>query len=268
MSTHLTNFDYIIIAILFLSTFFALLKGFIRTLVSLIGTVLSLYVTTKLYPILLPIISKKYAASTMTAKIGTGLLSYVVALIIIGIISKFILSLTSNFRGGALDRSLGLIFGFIRGVLIACMIFLVANAIISNLPLIRSSKNKWLTESKSYFLLKSGSEVLLMFLPVDKEDKDALLGNKRDEQGGGKLTKEIYKQIIDSIPADVMPQIDQKTIDNITSGKVTEKEKEKEKNQLQQLMDKAQDIKAEGGSPVEGFDILLKELLPSQQKAE
>ena len=113
----MTYVDWIVVAILVLSAGLAWMRGFMRELLSIGGWVAAGVVTFLGVPAARPI-SSQYISDSLFADVAAGIAIFVVTLIICSIIGHFISKRVQDSMLGPVDRSLGLLFGMIRGALI------------------------------------------------------------------------------------------------------------------------------------------------------
>lgn len=119
-----TWLDYAIIAVLILSVFIGLLRGFIKETLSLVSWVAAAWVAALTY---------KSAANWLTPYINVEAVRQVAAFliiffacIVIGSMLNFLMSIIVNKSGlGGTDRVLGIAFGLGRGVLVVALVLLV-----------------------------------------------------------------------------------------------------------------------------------------------
>lgn len=154
----LTGFDYVIVAIFFLSVLFGLLRGFISELISLLTWIVAFVVAT-LYSSKVATLfmnSSMFKSATSTAAntnahqsadvslfaVGVSFVCLFVLVLIIGGIINFIVSRASAVGGpGIVNRILGGMFGFIRGYLTALLVvFLVSFTAFTAQPAWKNSK--------------------------------------------------------------------------------------------------------------------------------
>lgn len=113
----MTYVDWIVFAILVLSAGLAWMRGFMREMLSIGGWVAAGVVTFLGVPAARPI-SGKYISDPLFADVAAGIAIFVVTLIICSIIGHFVSRRIQDSMLGPVDRSLGLLFGVIRGALI------------------------------------------------------------------------------------------------------------------------------------------------------
>ena len=121
----MTVFDYVVIGVVVLSTLLALLRGFMRVVTSLVAWVVG-------------ILAAVHLASPVGGMLpdfgGSPAIRYAVAFVVILVVVLFIGALVGymlarllHFAGlGFLDRALGAIVGFVRGIAIAVLLVLLA----------------------------------------------------------------------------------------------------------------------------------------------
>ena len=107
--------------------------------------------------------ARSLIAEPIVADIATVLVSFIVALIILHLITMWIADLVVDSKIGPLDRTLGFIFGIVRGVLIAVVVVIFGVWLLSpNIP-------TWAAESKSLPILQDFGDSLIGMLPEDLE---------------------------------------------------------------------------------------------------
>ena len=167
----LTHFDMVIIAIIAISTVIALYRGFSKSFLSIVGWIISAIVAIKCYHLFSPLFLNHVDSKQMADAAGFTAVFVVVA-IIITIINAALISLLANFCGGFLDRSFGLLFGFVRGcilvsVLFYCMILVMPSLIQKNETNEEYQQKlpTWIKNSKSLILLHRGAFFVGKYIP-------------------------------------------------------------------------------------------------------
>ncbi|MBS0350894.1 MAG: CvpA family protein [Proteobacteria bacterium] len=141
-SMHWVNFnwvDYTILAVVIISLLIGLIRGFICEIISLIAWIAAFF------------LAFKYAGAVATHIhfVNANTAKYIIAFVIIAIV-VLILGITVNaivehlwHRTGVpiMDRSLGLLLGIVRGiVIVAFVLLLVRNSALNNEPVIKNSQ--------------------------------------------------------------------------------------------------------------------------------
>lgn len=117
----LSNFDYCIIGILFISLLIGLCRGLMREFLGLVSWTLAGLAMVYLTPILS---DKFFKNKTAMTEISLGLGIAIVVLIIMTFIIYFITNKVRTSPLNALDRILGLVFGLARGAILILAVYL------------------------------------------------------------------------------------------------------------------------------------------------
>jgi membrane protein required for colicin V production len=155
----MTSADLIIIAILALSALLAFMRGFVREVLSIGAWVGAALATIYGFPIAQPY-ARKYIEVALFADIAAGVAIFIVALIVLTVLSH---ALSRNVRSsalGAVDRSLGLLFGLVRGAVLVCLAYLVMAWAIP-----QEDRPVWVAEARALPLVQQGAGLLLKILP-------------------------------------------------------------------------------------------------------
>jgi membrane protein required for colicin V production len=126
METHsiLNTLDYVVLGIILLSGLLALMRGFIREVLSLAAWVGAYMVAAKYYPHAEPWVAKYTKNETAITVVASALI-FCGALVVLSIIGYFIAKVVRGPAITAIDRSLGFVFGLLRGFLICAAVYLL-----------------------------------------------------------------------------------------------------------------------------------------------
>ena len=119
----ITLLDIILLVVMLISGLLAMIRGFMREILSIAAWGIAALVTLYSYPRVLPI-AKQYVNSDMVATgVSIGGV-FLITLLIVSIITVRISDMILDSRVGALDRTLGFLFGLGRGLIIVVVAFL------------------------------------------------------------------------------------------------------------------------------------------------
>ena len=163
----ITLLDGILIGITLFSAVLAMVRGFSREVLSVASWVAAAFAAYYFYPLLLPY-AQEYTTSTTVAMIGSAALIFLVALIIVSFITMKIADFIIDSRVGALDRTLGFVFGAARGLLLVVVGMLFFNWLVQD----PERQPTWVVEAKSKPLLDQLGTQLVNMLP---DNADALI---------------------------------------------------------------------------------------------
>lgn len=169
-------FDAIVLGVALFSAVLAMVRGFSREVLSVVSWVGSAYAAYKLYPFGVPY-AKNFIHEDKFAIIASAAVIFLIALIVISFITMRIADMIIDSRIGALDRTLGFIFGAARGILIIVVAVQFFNEWVP-----KEKHPAWIASSKSKPFLDDLGEKLKAALP---EDIAALLRKKIEEKMNG-----------------------------------------------------------------------------------
>lgn len=175
--------DIILIGMMLLSGLLAMIRGFSREVLSISSWAVAGIAAFLFYKTLAPTVAgfmKSLTENELAINIVSGGIIFVIVLIIVSIITLKIADFIVDSRVGALDRTLGFLFGAVRGFLLIMVMVLFAEFLFSE------SMPNWITNAKSKPLISSVGERLIDSIPEDPWDTiRKKLGVGDDEQAEG-----------------------------------------------------------------------------------
>lgn len=149
--------DYAILGILVISTFISLLRGFVREALSLAGWILAFWVSLTFATGLASLLTGTMEDPTFRLIVAfIGL--FVLSLIVSGVVNFFAVKLVHRTGLTRMDRFLGVLFGFARGILIVSILVLMAG--LTTLP-----REPWWGDSFFLFRFQAIAEGIKTLLP-------------------------------------------------------------------------------------------------------
>ena len=214
-----TNLDYIVIGIVLFSGLLALMRGFVREIFSLIAWAGAYFAATKFYPLAMPFVHH-YIKSDKAVEWASMAAVFTVTLIILVILGSIVCSFIKGNTLTAIDRSLGFVFGLARGVLVVCIIYLVATIVLwPDLDKVQSAKAAtedeapqqqekghnappdFLVQAKTRPLVAYGANVLKALIP--EKMLDGTLKNAQSQVDA--LTKDKQQKALDMLSTPTTP---------------------------------------------------------------
>ena len=159
----ITLLDIILLVVMLISGLLAMIRGFMREVLSIAAWIIAALVTLYAFPRALPL-AKEYFASTMVATGVTVAALFLVTLLVVSVITVRISDLVLDSRIGALDRTLGFLFGLGRGLIIVVVAFLFFAWLVPE-----RSQPDWVRSAKSKLVLQGTGQWLESLLPEDPE---------------------------------------------------------------------------------------------------
>ena len=157
----ITILDGIVIGVALFSAVLAMVRGFSREVLSVASWVGAAAAAYFLYPVLLPY-AKDYTTSDTVPMVGSAAAVFLVALIVISFITMRIADFIIDSRIGALDRTLGFVFGAGRGLLLAVIGYLFFTALVPE-----KMQPPWAKDAKAKPMLEETGRSLIAMLPQD-----------------------------------------------------------------------------------------------------
>ena len=136
---HLLWVDWLILAVLAFSCIISVIRGFVREALSLASWVCAFVVARTFHPNLETLLAD--SVSTPSVRMAAAFLILFLATLVVGALIGHLIGKLVHASGlSALDRSLGMIFGFVRGV----VVIVVAVALLRLTPVVQDA---WWNES-------------------------------------------------------------------------------------------------------------------------
>jgi membrane protein required for colicin V production len=167
MGQALTVADVGIIGILLISALWAFLRGFVREVLGVAAWVGAAFVTLYGFAYVQPY-ARQLIAIQFLADAVAGVVLFVVSLILFSVISHAISSQVRDSALSAIDRSLGFVFGLLRGAVIVCIAYLLLKWAVP--PQDRPS---WIMSARALPAIEQGVAVLEQLIPRSARDRGA-----------------------------------------------------------------------------------------------
>jgi membrane protein required for colicin V production len=173
--------DICVLAVIGLSALLALSRGLVKEVLSILSWVGAVLAVIFLLPRLRPI-ALRYISEPLLADIVTGIGIFVVAIIVLGVVNHYLSANVRSSALGALDRSLGLVFGLIRGAVIVSFAYILMTWVLPN----SASRPDVIREARTEPLVAQGADFLKSLLPADVINRGSMAldtGMQKIEQG-------------------------------------------------------------------------------------
>lgn len=168
--------DILVIAVLLISALIAFLRGVIREILTITGVVGGLAAAYFGGPLLQPHMRGWFGVEDgveperlfgiLPYDIVADALSYgaifIIVVIILSVLSHFLAEGARSVGLGAVDRSLGFVFGLLRGIVLLGLLYLPVHLFID-----QDSKDAWFSNSRTHFYLERVSSAMAEFIPED-----------------------------------------------------------------------------------------------------
>ena len=159
----ITLLDIILLLVMLVSGLLAMIRGFMREILSIGAWGVAALVTLYSYPRVLPLAKQYFNSDLVAAAVSAGGV-FLTTLLIVSIITARVSDMVLDSRVGALDRTLGFLFGLARGLVIVVVAFLFFAWLVPD-----RSQPEWVRSAKSKLVLQNTGQWLMSMLPDDPE---------------------------------------------------------------------------------------------------
>jgi membrane protein required for colicin V production len=159
----ITLLDIILIGVMLVSALLAMIRGFMREILSIAAWVIAAVATLYAYAKFLPLAKSYFNNDIVAAGVLVGG-TFLGTLLIVSVITVRFSDMVLDSRVGALDRTLGFLFGLGRGLIIVVVAFLFFAWLVPP-----RTQPSWVANAKSKVVLQSTGDWLISMLPDDPE---------------------------------------------------------------------------------------------------
>jgi membrane protein required for colicin V production len=159
----ITLLDVILLVVMLISALLAMVRGFMREVLSIASWAAAALVTVWAYPKLKPIALQYFTNDIVASAAAIGV-AFMGTLLVVSVVTIKISDMILDSRVGALDRTLGFLFGLARGLVIVVVAFLFFAWLVPD-----RSQPDWVKNAKSKVVLQGTGQWLMSMLPEDPE---------------------------------------------------------------------------------------------------
>jgi membrane protein required for colicin V production len=170
--------DLVVLGVIFVSAVLAMMRGFTREVLAIASWVAAAVVAYLFYKPVLPYVRQYISHEMISLAIAIGAV-FIVTLIVVSLITVRVSDFILDSRIGALDRTLGFLFGAARGALICVIGFIFFGWLVPT-----DKQPEWVKSSKARPYLESSGNSLMALLPADPEKMIRDIQNRARTPGG------------------------------------------------------------------------------------
>ncbi len=160
-------FDVGLVAVLIISGVLAFVRGFIQEVLSIGAWIGAIVATIFGLPHVKPI-AREFIPHTLLADVVAGGAIFLVTLVFLSIFTNMLSSRVKGSALNALDRSLGFVFGLLRGAVLVCLLFIGVQWLVKP-----DQQPDWLRNARSLPLVVWGADQLRALVPSNAQDAAA-----------------------------------------------------------------------------------------------
>ena len=177
-----TYLDLGVIAVVLISAFLAMLRGLTREVLAIASWGAAALAAIYLHPLALPYV-KPYIAKDVIALGVAAAAVFFVTLIAVSLITIKLSDAILDSKIGALDRSLGFLFGAVRGLLLCVIAFVFFNWLVP-----AQTQPGWVKTARMRPLLQATGDRLMAVLP---DDPEGLLNKLKKPKSAGAIEETV-----------------------------------------------------------------------------
>jgi membrane protein required for colicin V production len=167
--------DLAVLVIVLISGFLALLRGFTREVLAILSWVAAAAAAYYLHPLALPYVKPYIPKENIALAVAAGGV-FLVTLLVVSLFTVKLSDVILDSKVGALDRTLGFVFGAARGLLLAVVAFVFYSWLVPE-----ANQPEWVKTARAKPVLQSAGDKLREYLP---DDVDAILAKIKSKKGG------------------------------------------------------------------------------------
>jgi membrane protein required for colicin V production len=161
-------------AVILISAFLAMLRGFTREVLAIASWLAAAVAAIYFHPLVLPYL-KPYIAKDMIALAAAVAVVFFVTLIVVSLLTIRLSDVILDSKAGPLDRSLGFLFGAARGLVLCVIAFVFFNWLVPP-----QTQPEWVKSARMKPFLQASGDELMALLP---EDPEGLLSKLKKKSG-------------------------------------------------------------------------------------
>lgn len=196
--------DVLVVAVLLISLLISFFRGFIREILTIFGLFGAALAALIFSPIVEPMIAGFFVSAEgeevekfmgfLPYPLFAKLLSYggifLIFMVVLSLLSHFLSDAAEKVGLGSLDRSLGALFGLVRGILLIGLLYLPFHYILDD-----NQKESWLGKAMTYPYLEWTAKTIGGFIPSDTDEavdekKEKTISNVERLLKGAKILKD------------------------------------------------------------------------------
>ena len=182
--------DILVALIIVISALLAFGRGAAREILGIGAWVGAGVATFFAFPHARPIARDLIPNSMLIADVVAGVAVFVVVLVILTIVNQIISGRIQRSRGGALDRTLGFIFGILRGAALVCIAYMLFGSVVP-----QGDWPPWVDEARTLPYIKQGVAALREVVPEEVAEEGTRHIEETFEDGRERSVKELTEPV-------------------------------------------------------------------------
>src|SRR6201996_1419929 len=157
-----TPIDAIVLVVLLVSGLLAMVRGLMREVLSIAAWLIAALAALLASNSKMVAWAQDFLKNDTAAKLAVALGVFIITLIVVSMITTKLSDMVLDSKIGALDRTLGFLFGIARGLLITAVCLIFYEFFVQD-----KQRGEWVTQAKSLVVLENTGKALMAALPED-----------------------------------------------------------------------------------------------------
>ena len=189
-----TLVDVALIAVVLISAIFAFGRGFVHEALSIAGWIGAAFAVIFGLPLARPYV-RDVIQPPLLADFAAGATIFILAMIILSIFTRAIASRVHGSRLSPIDRSLGFVFGLVRGAVLICLAYIPVQWLMTP-----QEQPAWIRDARLQPLVEWGSEKLTSLVDRSALQPSAPAKSSREQERKALETERIVRDMISPEP--------------------------------------------------------------------
>ena len=215
--------DLAVLGIVLVSALLSMMRGFTREVLAIASWAAAAAAAYYFYPILMPYLTP-YIHKEIIAQAAAAAIVFFVTLIVVSLFTVRLSDAILDSKIGALDRSLGFVFGVARGFLLAVVAFAIFNWLVSE-----KQQPEWVKNARTRpVLTETADRVVAMLADGCRSDRrwlDQVACERDDERSGADKFRRVRTISRLRFPRPAAPSQSPKKPDSTPGGSANDKQK-------------------------------------------
>ncbi len=187
--------DALVLVVVVVSGVFAFIRGFVHELFGIGAWIGAAFATLYGFPHVQPY-ARDIISIELLADVAAGVVLFILVLVTLSLLTRVLSDRVRDSSLGPLDRSLGLLFGFLRGAVLVCLAWL---ALTWALP--PQDWPGWVVEARTRPLMQEGTKLLRTLLPERLLEEGGMAADdalRRAEQA--REAEQSFRRLVTPLP--------------------------------------------------------------------
>jgi membrane protein required for colicin V production len=194
-----TMADLAIVGVLLISAVLAFARGFVHEVLSMAAWLGAAVAVVFGLPYARPI-AREFISLPLLADVAAGGVIFIVALLALSLLTRAVSRRVQDSALNAVDRSLGFLFGLLRGAAVVCLAYIPVNWLLAP-----SEQPEWIRDARSRPLVEQGAAMIQSLFDAQRISPPQALDSNRERARKALETERMVRDIMSPDPKSPQP---------------------------------------------------------------